>query len=251
VIDGYTYDVFGAIRSQSGANDWLFTGGQSDGDEGLYYLRARYYDPQIGRFLSQDPLPGGNLYAYVGNNPVNATDRSGLSSVGVGGGVLEPCAPFDPTCIGSGGGGGGGGIIIIGGVVYVVTATGAVAVGTVEEIGSGIGGLAEDAWGGVTSLFSGKGKSEKSRIGSITTMSAAIRSDLCRLPGLRDKSSVQSDIRKRIKNIQNEYRHLGPTAKRKAERIFKDAVWNNPCDPQPSTVFPPIFGDGSAGGGKE
>ena len=59
MVDGYTYDVFGGIRSQSGASDnpWLFTGEQQDADEGLYYLRARYYDPAIGRFLSQDPLP--------------------------------------------------------------------------------------------------------------------------------------------------------------------------------------------------
>ena len=59
MVDGYTYDVFGGIRTQSGssANYWLFTGEQRDGDSELYYLRARYYDPAIGRFLSQDPVP--------------------------------------------------------------------------------------------------------------------------------------------------------------------------------------------------
>lgn len=45
---------------------------------GLQYLRARYYDPQTGRFLSRDPLPGGHPYAYAGNNPVRYVDPSGM-----------------------------------------------------------------------------------------------------------------------------------------------------------------------------
>jgi RHS repeat-associated protein len=59
-VDAYTYDVFGTVRSQSGSSDnpWLFTGEQVD-STGLQYLRARYYDPAIGRFLSQDPLGAG------------------------------------------------------------------------------------------------------------------------------------------------------------------------------------------------
>lgn len=51
-------------------------------DNGLYYMRARYYDPEVGRFISEDPLgfDGGdlNLYAYVGNNPVMSVDPWGL-----------------------------------------------------------------------------------------------------------------------------------------------------------------------------
>ena len=49
---------------------------------GLYYNRARYYDPQLGRFISEDPigLEGGiNAYAYAGNDPVNGTDPFGLA----------------------------------------------------------------------------------------------------------------------------------------------------------------------------
>jgi len=84
----YSYDLFGAIRSESGTgaagNEWRFTGEQRDPQSGrnFYYLRARYYDPGIGRFLSQDPLPAGNLYAYAGNNPVNFVDPSGLCHQG-------------------------------------------------------------------------------------------------------------------------------------------------------------------------
>ena len=52
-----------------------------DQETGLYHLGARYYDPQLGRFLSEDPIgiAGGlNLYAYAGNDPVNHRDPSGL-----------------------------------------------------------------------------------------------------------------------------------------------------------------------------
>jgi len=54
---GYSYDAFGAIRSQSGSSDTMFrfTGEQFD-SSGLQYLRARYYDPAIGRFVGRDPL---------------------------------------------------------------------------------------------------------------------------------------------------------------------------------------------------
>ncbi len=46
----------------------------------MYYYRARYYDPEIGRFISEDPLgfaAGVNFYTYVGNNPINRNDPSG------------------------------------------------------------------------------------------------------------------------------------------------------------------------------
>lgn len=79
----YSYDVFGAVRSQTGtsSNYWQFTGEQRDADSGAYYLRARYYDPAIGRFLAQDPLPTANRYSYVGNNPVNWVDPHGLFGI--------------------------------------------------------------------------------------------------------------------------------------------------------------------------
>ena len=59
-------------------------GAEYDQETGLYYMRARYYDPQLGRFLSEDPIgiEGGlNLYAYVGDDPVNGSDPTGLRQV--------------------------------------------------------------------------------------------------------------------------------------------------------------------------
>ncbi len=60
-----------------------FTGQRFDREIGLYNYKARYYDPAIGRFLQPDPLgyAGGdlNLYAYVGNDPLNKRDPFGLS----------------------------------------------------------------------------------------------------------------------------------------------------------------------------
>jgi RHS repeat-associated protein len=79
----YAYDPFGATTAMgaSSSNAHQFTRRENDGT-GLYYYRARYYSPDMQRFISEDPigLSGGdtNLYAYVGNDPVNFSDPSGL-----------------------------------------------------------------------------------------------------------------------------------------------------------------------------
>jgi RHS repeat-associated protein len=73
------YNSFGVL--ESGTASTAFTGREWDAEAGLYYYRARYYDPKIGRFISEDPIgfKGGiNFYAYVRNNPVNRVDPSGL-----------------------------------------------------------------------------------------------------------------------------------------------------------------------------
>jgi len=83
----WDYDAFGKplVTAIPGTgNDLLYTGREYDAKTGLYYYRARYYDPEIGRFISEDPLGFGagdvNFYAFVGNNPVNGNDPMGLEA---------------------------------------------------------------------------------------------------------------------------------------------------------------------------
>ncbi|HKS29787.1 MAG TPA: RHS repeat-associated core domain-containing protein [Pyrinomonadaceae bacterium] len=84
VSSSLTYDSFGRITSQAGSPvaPYAFQGREFDAESGLYYFRERYYDPQAGRFISQDPLgfaAGANFYTFVTNNPVNGWDPFGLS----------------------------------------------------------------------------------------------------------------------------------------------------------------------------
>jgi RHS repeat-associated protein len=88
--DRYAHRAFGLEAARSGTTDNAFTyvGRQSyykDPELELYLLGARYYDPQAGRFLSQDPIGfdagDANVYRYVENSPTNATDPSGLHAI--------------------------------------------------------------------------------------------------------------------------------------------------------------------------
>jgi RHS repeat-associated protein len=87
IVNKYAYDAFGNVLHSEEAtpNPFKYVGmaGAMDEGNGLLYMRARYYDPGLGRFINQDPiglLGGINVYEYVGNNPLNFVDPSGLQS---------------------------------------------------------------------------------------------------------------------------------------------------------------------------
>ena len=84
LVESYTYKAFGLPDNEGLiGNSYLFTGREWEYEIGLYYFRARYYDPSLGRFISADPIQFGggiNFYSYCDNNPVNFIDPYGLSS---------------------------------------------------------------------------------------------------------------------------------------------------------------------------
>jgi RHS repeat-associated protein len=108
LLESRTYDAYGngapSTRTRFG-----FTGRELDDMTGLMFYRARWYDPVLGRFLTEDPLgleAGANLYAYVQNAPTNYTDPWGELQVAAGPVIVI---------------GGGSGLAIVGGLLVVPT----------------------------------------------------------------------------------------------------------------------------------
>ena len=88
---GKPLSTSGSLASTLGKNNpFRYRGYVYDEETGFYYLQSRYYNPEVGRFISSDVLLstgqgvlGHNAYAYCGNNPVNMSDYSGhLNEVG-------------------------------------------------------------------------------------------------------------------------------------------------------------------------
>ncbi|HET7584034.1 MAG TPA: RHS repeat-associated core domain-containing protein [Gemmatimonadaceae bacterium] len=84
-VDKYEYDPYGVLLDSTEAvpQPLKYMGRELDSETGLYYVRARYYDPSLGRFISEDPggVSGGiNPYAYLAGEPINSRDPSGMHS---------------------------------------------------------------------------------------------------------------------------------------------------------------------------
>jgi len=102
-VVSYTYTDFGETVEKSDSdvyNELRYTGGVYDEATGLYYLNARFYDPEIGRFLNPDSYRGEpvdpqtlHLYAYCANDPINHVDPTGH----VIGTVLDVISVADST----------------------------------------------------------------------------------------------------------------------------------------------------------
>lgn len=99
------YTAFGEVRSGDSTTDYQYTGQRNEAEIGLYYYVARFYDPQLARFISADtiiPEPGSikgyDRYAYVNGNPISFNDLSGHRF----------CDTADGTCDGGGSRGSGG-----------------------------------------------------------------------------------------------------------------------------------------------
>lgn len=129
LVASYNYDPFGNTSAAIDLvpNRFRFAGREYEPELGLYFNRARYYSPSIGRFISEDPIGitgGMNTYEYAAGDPVNYTDPSGLCPFGDpnnphqvppgtvvrgwGGNEYE-CASNDNNWVMLGGGGAGGG----------------------------------------------------------------------------------------------------------------------------------------------
>ncbi len=78
----YNYDAYGKLKSKTGTvvNPFRYAGEYTDAESGMQYLRARYYDPATGQFITRDPIVVQTraAYNYASNSPTNLTDPSGL-----------------------------------------------------------------------------------------------------------------------------------------------------------------------------
>jgi RHS repeat-associated protein len=148
VASSSDYTPYGEVKSGRPFNSLAFGGLYLNSNLGLYYSSTRFYDPALGRWLSRDPIAeagGINLYAYVGGDPVNRIDPSGLILVQVAGGLVGGIAgavgAYISTC----------GDLRAAGIGFGVGAV----TGVLSTIPGGL--AASAAWGGLAGAFGNVG----------------------------------------------------------------------------------------------
>jgi len=96
-IVSYSYDAFGFPHPSSLIpNPFLFTAREYEEEPCLYYYRARYYDPEVGRFITKDPSEKDHPYIYVENNPITMIDPYGLWCILIGEKTDRVFRPTEP-----------------------------------------------------------------------------------------------------------------------------------------------------------
>jgi RHS repeat-associated protein len=218
----WDYDVFGAVRGLTGSqpNDFSFAGEQVDGSTGLQYLRARYYDPEVGRFISADPLhsmPGwqANRYNYAAGNPIFYTDPLGLYAV----------AP---------------GVVLIGpaGWVVIGVAGGAILCSANEGCRELVGGFVDEVAGIIGNLFCKKknGASDDSLLRGYRSLAGRLAQHCAYT---YKPKNVRDEMRAFRKGMFDIYDKLGPNARRKADQIRNDFGSKIDCRPDEEPAFAP------------
>jgi RHS repeat-associated protein len=147
-VGKFTYGPYGKLEASTGSatTPLGFAGQYTDSETGLQYLRARFYDPATGQFMSRDPIEAltRQPYSYAGDNPTNRVDPSGLFGVGtiIGCGAGEVADPFG-GCVAGAEAGTAAETAIAGGIAIVaaVADSGEVSEGApAESSSSGEGG---------------------------------------------------------------------------------------------------------------
>ncbi|WP_270171661.1 S8 family serine peptidase [Paenibacillus sp. SYP-B4298] len=141
VVNEYEYDLWGKplVTVEGVDNPFRYSGEYWDKGSELQYLRARWYDPGMGRFISEDTYEGElnnplslNLYTYVHNNPLKYIDPTGhfiatITGAILGGLIGGITAAFQGTDVLSGVAGGGLNGAVVGGAIDITVATGGTA----------------------------------------------------------------------------------------------------------------------------